>query len=81
MLRWDAAPKVESKNCGRTMGGAKKECDPRCFAETKLPLNRRYLFGKSCVLKSPIFAEMITRFFLMFFLDGLRTNPTSMDVR
>lgn len=26
---WDAAPKVESKNCGRTMGGAKKECDPR----------------------------------------------------
>jgi len=25
----DAAPKVESKNCGRTMGGDKKECDPR----------------------------------------------------
>jgi len=24
-----AAPKVESKNCGRSMGGAKRECDPR----------------------------------------------------
>ncbi|CAJ1378144.1 unnamed protein product [Effrenium voratum] len=25
----DAAPKVESKNCGRELGGKKKQCDPR----------------------------------------------------
>ena len=27
--RKDAAPKVESKNCGRELGGKKKQCDPR----------------------------------------------------
>ena len=28
--RLGAAPKVDSKNCGRLMGGVKKDCDPRC---------------------------------------------------
>ena len=65
-LRWDAAPKVESKNCGRTMGGAKKECDPRC-GRKELPVNHPgYLFGKSnnlthgvMVVLKPLFAETI----------------------